>query len=209
MDWENSINYSFKNETINVPTAIDFSVDFAYGHYYKFVRQWEDSRIIDSKSVVIKNVIYSDINIQGYSGFAIMNFPEEFKVDFSTSLTKNNTYSFLEFTPIIYTNGSHKRIESFDIEFRYSNNDLKNISTIESSVLNQGDWYQFFIEETGVYKLDKNFLEQLGINVNQIDPRKIRIYGSGGNMFMRLVLINLTQKAIHTKIFMKIKFHIF
>ena len=45
---------------------------------------------------------------------------------------------------------------------------------------------QFFIEETGVYKLDKNFLEQLGINVNQIDPRKIRIYGSGGNMLSML-----------------------
>ena len=54
VDWDNSINYSFKNETLNVPTAKDFSVDFAYGHHYKFVRQWEDSRIIDSKSVVIK-----------------------------------------------------------------------------------------------------------------------------------------------------------
>lgn len=200
VDWENSINYSFKNETLNVPTATDFSVDFAYGHYYKFVRQWEDSRIIDSKSVVIKNVIYSDINIQGYSGFANMNFPEEFKVDFSTSLTKNNTYSFLEFTPLIYINGTHKKIESFDIEFRYSNNNLKNISTIESSVLNQGDWYQFFIEETGVYKLDKNFLEQLGINVNQIDPRKIRIYGSGGNMLSMMNSIENVTEPIENSI---------
>ena len=33
-----------------------------------------------------------------------------------------------------------------------------------------------------VYKIDKSFLDQLGINTNSIDPRKIRIFGHGGEM---------------------------
>ena len=45
-----------------------------------------------------------------------------------------------------------------------------------------GSWYQFFIDHTGVHKIDKSFLNQLGINTNSVDPRKIRIFGNGGEM---------------------------
>ena len=32
-----------------------------------------------------------------------------------------------------------------------------------------------------MYKISKSFLQQLGLDVNTIDPRKIKIYGNGGN----------------------------
>ena len=43
-------------------------------------------------------------------------------------------------------------------------------------------WHRFSVEDTGVQKLDKNFLRQLGIPVDSIDPRTLRIYGRGGQM---------------------------
>jgi hypothetical protein len=43
-------------------------------------------------------------------------------------------------------------------------------------------WYRFSVEETGVQKMDKNFLKQLGIPVDDIDPRTLRIFGRGGQM---------------------------
>ena len=48
--------------------------------------------------------------------------------------------------------------------------------------MRNGDWYQFFVEESGIHKIDRNFLENLGINTESIDPRKIKIFGLGGEM---------------------------
>lgn len=53
-----------------------------------------------------------------------------------------------------------------------------------NSVLNDGDIYKFGVSNTGVYRLDYAYLKnELGIaNLDNIDPRTIRIYGNGGAM---------------------------
>jgi len=51
-----------------------------------------------------------------------------------------------------------------------------------NSVLAEGSWYKFSIDTTGVFKIDKAFLQSLGISVNSIDPRNLHIYGNGGQM---------------------------
>jgi len=53
-----------------------------------------------------------------------------------------------------------------------------------NSVLSSGDVYKFGVSQTGVYKLDYNYLKNdLGIsNIDNIDPRNIRLYGNGGAM---------------------------
>ena len=43
-------------------------------------------------------------------------------------------------------------------------------------------WRQFSVEETGVYKVSKEFLRNLDLPVQEIDPRTIRIFGRGGQM---------------------------
>jgi hypothetical protein len=43
-------------------------------------------------------------------------------------------------------------------------------------------WHGFSVTETGVQKLTSKFLQNLGIPVDDIDPRTIRIYGRGGQM---------------------------
>ena len=49
-----------------------------------------------------------------------------------------------------------------------------------NSVLQSGDFYKIEVKETGMYKLDKNALQNAGINVSGIDPRTIKIYGNSG-----------------------------
>ncbi len=50
----------------------------------------------------------------------------------------------------------------------------------ENSVLASGDFYKIEIKESGIYKLDKSILQANSINVSNIDPRTIKIYGNGG-----------------------------
>ena len=52
----------------------------------------------------------------------------------------------------------------------------------QNSVFESGNWFKFAVDTTGVFKIDANFLQNLGINTTSINPRNIKIYGNGGNM---------------------------
>lgn len=51
-----------------------------------------------------------------------------------------------------------------------------------SSVLSSGIWYKIRVNKSGIFKIDYNFLNSIGVNPNSIDPREIKIYGNGGGM---------------------------
>ncbi|WP_420316743.1 type IX secretion system sortase PorU [Ekhidna sp.] len=48
----------------------------------------------------------------------------------------------------------------------------------QTSILSSGSWYKVGITTTGIYKIDRNTLDALGVS-DQIDPRKIKIFGNG------------------------------
>lgn len=49
----------------------------------------------------------------------------------------------------------------------------------QSSVLSAGSWFKVGVTETGMFKLTRSDLENLGLNLSSLDPRKIGIYGNG------------------------------
>lgn len=51
-----------------------------------------------------------------------------------------------------------------------------------NSVLKEGEWYKIAVKQDGVYKLDYNYLNSIGINPAGINPATIRIFGNGGGM---------------------------
>ncbi|HMS64979.1 MAG TPA: type IX secretion system sortase PorU [Ignavibacteria bacterium] len=65
----------------------------------------------------------------------------------------------------------------------WSTNEFNGISDspVQNSVLATGEFYKIEIKESGIYKLDKNYLQSNSINVSSIDPRTIKIYGNGGS----------------------------
>lgn len=60
-------------------------------------------------------------------------------------------------------------------------------NSVANSVLDNGTWYKIGITSEGIYRLDFSYLQSLGIDVNSIDPRKIRIHGNGGGMLPQIV----------------------
>ena len=82
-------------------------------------------------------------------------------------------------------------------------------ATVQNSVLATGDFFKIEVKETGIYKIDKNFLNSAGINTANIDPRTIKIYGNGGK---ELPYLNsapvILDFEISTKIFLGILFFV-
>ena len=46
------------------------------------------------------------------------------------------------------------------------------IKSFENSVLSSGSWYKIKVQEDGIYKIDYNKLQEIGINPSQINPKK-------------------------------------
>lgn len=68
---------------------------------------------------------------------------------------------------------------NWDVAKKWGIKEEKKLSKV-NSVLAVGDWYRFETTEEGIYKIDRSFLQNLGIDLTALDPRTIQIYGNGG-----------------------------
>jgi len=53
---------------------------------------------------------------------------------------------------------------------------------VTNSVLANGTWYKIAVSSTGLYKIDYNFLNSMGIDPSSIHIANFRVFGNGGNM---------------------------
>jgi hypothetical protein len=76
-----------------------------------------------------------------------------------------------------------------------------NLAQTSNSVLFSGDWFKFSVDTTGVFKIDRALLQRIGISTNGLNPKKIHIYGNGGQLLPELNsdfrYDDLQENAIH------------
>lgn len=78
------------------------------------------------------------------------------------------------------------KIKSFELEYNTDQQPLtdNNFRTRQStsSVLTTGKWYKFAVAEKGIYKISYEKLKSVGVPVDEINPKNIKIFGNGGGM---------------------------
>ncbi|MFV8336483.1 type IX secretion system sortase PorU [Flavobacterium sp. RSP29] len=142
----------------------------------------------DEGKIKLTKVIYETITTAQLGDLAPENIPKTANASLKVTISRDLKDAFINLSPIIKDDFGFKRIKSFSYEVDANtariSQSSKSTSTnsITNSVLTTGNWYQFYIEKSGVYKITKTFLQQLGLDANTLDPRKIKIYGNGGRM---------------------------
>ncbi|MDI6034588.1 type IX secretion system sortase PorU [Flavobacterium sp. LB2P84] len=142
----------------------------------------------DEGKVKLTNVIYETITTAQLGDLAPENIPKTANASLKVNISRDTKEAFIWLSPIIKDDFGFKRITSFSYEVENNTSRISqssksaNTNSIVNSVLATGNWYQFYVEKSGVYKITKNFLQQLGLDANTLDPRKIKIYGNGGRM---------------------------
>ncbi len=111
------------------------------------------------------------------------------RLQFVTSIERdrNGYYIKLAFVPMTKRGNSYERLTNIALRITHTPEVIampRGPLNARQSVLRDGDIYKFAISETGMYKLTYDFLRnRLGIsNIDNIDPRDIKIYGNGGGM---------------------------
>ena len=196
---QKQFNISWGQPKTMSTSSSSFKVPYFNGEHYVFnatsgilfSAQWSSKTQINPTSVKLTNVKYKTISkseVYNLEDFAI---PSALEYSLKNTKARATNKVLFQLSPIIRTKaGVYKRVESFQVN--YENSKINSLNafankTIQTkarvnSVLASGTWYKFYVEETGVYRLTKSFIESLGVNTNTVDPRNIKIYGNGGTM---------------------------
>lgn len=143
-------------------------------------------REINENSIALDNVVYENISREELGDLNINLIPENPKASVKNAKSREELFAVISLSPIIKDGTGYKKIKSFSYTLNASQNRLlpsnDEFSTLSNSVLSSGDWFRFYVVKSGVYRITKDFLADLGINTSGLDPRKIKIYGNGGRM---------------------------
>ncbi|WP_298555480.1 type IX secretion system sortase PorU [uncultured Algibacter sp.] len=191
INWSDSQTFSIGSFSIEVPSFNQeyFNYDLERGLFFN--DQWETKVEINESSAFVSNVIYKTISKSDLMDLDLSKLPSELTFSLKNSIARNIKYAFFQFSPIIKDkNGTIKKVISFQLNYKNSSNinrpsifeKNRGSKVISNSVLSSGEWYRFYIDTTGVFKLSKSFLQSLGVKVNSVDPRTVKLYGHGGRM---------------------------
>ena len=204
LTWTDKKELSFGRVSYMVPQFTIQNYEFdVYSKTVSFLMTIPLNNKVNENAIQITNLVFEPILESQLGDIAIKNIPSSFKSTFKSYNARDKYYGKMTLTPIVKEGNSFKKLISFS--YTVPQNAAKaqaipnNITAIENSVLSTGNWYRFYVQKSGVYKITKSFLQSLGLDTN-VDPRKIKIYGNGGRMLPLLnsadYPMDLTENAI-------------
>jgi hypothetical protein len=155
-----------------------------------------NDNLLFSEKIFLKEKAIPIVNISNLKTRVLSDFKVKSNLILPNSFEPEVIYAVEQKRPIAYfnvprfiknNNGTVTELIRFDKTIQEGNpaattNTRGNRIYASNSILATGDWYKFAITKTGICKLDYNFIKSLGIDVDNIVPNNIRVYGNGGGM---------------------------
>ncbi len=168
---------------------------------------WAENAVAKSETAALP---WIELPIESPEGFSIINIELKDIIIQQISLSNDSVYldedaipsNFQIKTELRTKNGSLKnyitilplRKNDLDIEkliratIHYEFQSLEpplndgSPSFVDNSVLKDGKWVRMAVTEDGIYGISYQKLQQMGFDMNHIDPRYLAVYGNGGQM---------------------------
>ncbi len=142
------------------------------------------------KTFEFTNVVYKTVPSAYLGEMDLSKIPTDISEKVSINKVGNSYLLSLTMIPVIKKGELLQIVESFVLNYQLEANATRSNKSaavlVENSVLATGTWYKISIDKTGVYKIDTNFLNSLGINTSGLDPKNIRVFGNGGSLLPNL-----------------------
>lgn len=187
IDWNDKTAYSNGDIIANIPQfdSDSFNYDPVNKRIY-YTLKFPVQGLVDESSIQITNISYESIEESKLGSLSRSAVPTSVKAKIENYIARDQYFALLTFFPIIKEGNSYRKVKSLTYSYTNApsqrNNLQNNVAAIGSSVLATGAWYRFYVEKSGVYRLSKAFLNELGLNTDGVDAKRIKIYGNGGRM---------------------------
>jgi Peptidase family C25/FlgD Ig-like domain len=137
-------------------------------------------------TVELTREVYEPIQIAHNADVSMLD--NALKINTFYTIERKQSFANVQFIPIRRKGGGFEKLVSFEVKITVTpmNSPLewRGRNYTYHSALKTGEIYKIAIKETGIYKLDYNFLKNdLKIsNLDNINPKTIQLYGNGGGM---------------------------
>ena len=196
VNWQDSIELRVSDEqSISVHgfqlENFEYDIDQKSAVYAKNIKLQ-----LNNPGFEILDTQYADVNVSQLSGYDLNAISEDLNFKVVSTSARGVLGAYVEFNPIIKVNGRYKKITMLRVNFTQNNQRIGGFLSsmaVSNSEMANGEWYKFYIEKDGVYKMNRSFFSSLGINVNTVNPQNIRLFGNGGRS---IPLINSAANEI-------------
>ncbi|MEO0312543.1 MAG: hypothetical protein RIQ89_2200 [Bacteroidota bacterium] len=135
---------------------------------------------------------------------------EAVSVQTNLAMEQKRAYCEVQIVPFRknVTTGIIERLLSFTLSLSSDGTRQRTGSNLQqaaaaSSVLANGNWYKIATLQNGIHKLSYQQLKSLGMDVDNLDPRNLRMYGNGGGMLPQANAVlrydDLQENAIYVE----------
>ncbi len=186
IDYKGIQNFYIDSINYKIPQLNGVETQFIpYSQELRVYKLTEVSTEIDVNSPQNLNIEYVPVTSDELGEIKLENIPSKQKLELNNVKSRDKIQLSIGFYPYINENSVLKRVKSLSFNHKILNTSQRRSSSsippVSSSVLSTGNFYKFYIEKSGVYKLTKAELNKIFGSVT-INPRKIKIYGHGGDM---------------------------
>ncbi|WP_246062589.1 type IX secretion system sortase PorU [Mesohalobacter halotolerans] len=180
------------NDQKNVSTSVDNSIivpgfDSKYFYYdvlTKTVTYARSFSNFNAQNYEVTQVQYENIDNRFLN--QVKQIDTEFEYTLVQTYARNKKIFTLKFNPFVKSNGTTKRVVSYTLSptsRKPTQSNTTNRSTsVQNSVLSNGQWFKFYVDQTGVFKVTYSFLSQLGLDVNNVSSNNLKVHSHGGRM---------------------------
>ena len=131
---------------------------------------------------------------------------DELNVWTTVEKNRNNYFLVYGFTPVIRSNSGYIKVEEVRLTIDYGAHLVEKRdgpTFADNSVLASGAIYKVSFTESGVYKLDYNYLKDLGIDIDNINPKNLAVYTSHGKALAENIIEDRFDDLIESPILIK------
>jgi len=144
------------------------------------------SQNIDINNFRVINLVTEPVSSEVSSALKLSSIPLAFQPEIHIALYRKNPFALVSFIPFLRSeNGSILKITSYQLEISGQpvfESFQKSAQFATQSVLESGEWFKVRLNHDGVYKIDRQFLTDLGVDMNNFNPNQLNIYGHPGGM---------------------------
>ena len=159
------------------------TVNDSKSHYLSFEFQTTD--YLSKTDIRVINPVYtlcdsSEINY--IKNFLIDSIP---KLSYQSGIRRKQLIVRGEVFPYILKDDLYQKLIFVELQLSSAPSSFstrKSNATVEHSVLSNGNWYKFALNTDGIYRLTYQDLQNLGMNVSNLNPQNLRIYGHPGGL---------------------------
>ena len=145
--------------------------------------------------VILTNMVFAELNAsESVIAEKIPNLGTSIIVNTQLVYTKKIPSLMYDFIPLRKNpnTGKIEKLVAFDISInplQGNRSSGRSHTFAAESVLKSGTWFKVGVTKDGVYKIDFNYLKNLGAKPEEIDPRNLKVFGTGGEQLPFLTVL--------------------